>query len=348
MDAVNGLQLFLSAMENVYTEGRINRINELVAQSSSILIVAHRSPDGDAVGSSLGLYNALKEEGKQVDVWMPDDFAPNLKWIPGNNILRLYDGAEKEGNEVIKSADLIFCLDFNTLARTGGMAQMLTQSEAPKVLIDHHLNPDDVFEVQLSDTSASSTCEMVFNFLTHSDRANTLTGDAARCLYVGLVTDTGSFKYAVSSETHHVASELIAAGVDSTELHGLIFDVNSGDRLQLLGFALSEKMVHVPEKKSAYIALSAEDLARFNYKKGYTEGLVNWGLSIEGVQMAILASEKDGCVKISFRSKGDKDVNVIAKEYFGGGGHKNAAGARSDKGYAPTVEILKEIIEKHG
>jgi phosphoesterase RecJ-like protein len=115
-----------------------------------------------------------------------------------------------------------------------------------------------------------------------------------------------------------------------------------------LGYALSEKMVHVPEKKSAYIALSAEDLARFNYKKGYTEGLVNWGLSIEGVQMAILASEKDGCVKISFRSKGDKDVNVIAKEYFGGGGHKNAAGARSDKGYAPTVEILKEIIEKHG
>jgi len=334
-------------MTDVYSAERIAEAERLIKAANNILIIAHRSPDGDAIGSSLGLYNALKVRGKQAEVWMPDAFTSNMNWMPGADKIGIYEGNEKEGNEAIKSADLVFCLDFNTMGRTAGMAQLLRESEAPKILIDHHLNPDDDFTVTFSDVPASSTCEMIYVFLTKLGREADITQDVASCLYVGLVTDTGSFKYAANKNTHLAAAAIMELGVDTTAIHSNLFDVNTGDRLKLLGHALSEKMEHYPEHKAAMIALSADDLSRFNYKKGYTDGLVNWGLSIQGVEMAILASEKDGCMKISFRSKGDLDVNVMAREAFGGGGHKNAAGARSDDGYDKTVEKLREIIKKN-
>jgi phosphoesterase RecJ-like protein len=258
----------------------------------------------------------------------------------------VYEGNGKQGNKVMAESDLIICVDFNRTDRTGPMSQILGKVETPKVVIDHHLHPTDEFVITFSETQASSTCELVFLLIEALGKKENIDLPTANCIYTGLVTDTGSFKYNVHPDTHRIAGELIAKGVNSADLQSNLFDTNTRERLGLLGYALSEKLRHFPEHRATYMTLSKEDLARFNYKKGDTEGLVNFGLSINKVRFTALASEKDGVVKISFRSKGDTDVNVIAKARFGGGGHKNAAGARSEDSLQRVEEIIEEIIRE--
>jgi len=328
----------------IFTEERLTAFRSLLDASKTVMVVGHRSPDGDAVGSSMAIAHLLRGLGKEVDVWMPDAFPDFLNAVPGSQDIALYDGNGKVGNAAMESADMILCMDFNKMERTGSMSQMLLNSETPKVMIDHHMHPTDGFAVTFSETQASSTCELVYLLTEALGLKEHVDLDMAKCVYTGLITDTGSFKYNVHPATHRVAGELVALGLDTADVQGALFDTNTADRLALLGYALNEKMVHHPAKRASYMTLTKEELARFNYKKGYTEGLVNYGLSIQDVQFTALASEKDGVVKISFRSKGDIDVNVMANERFGGGGHQRAAGARSEESMDKVIAIIEEMI----
>jgi phosphoesterase RecJ-like protein len=330
----------------IFTEERIGALKEYLAQSERIMIIGHRSPDGDAIGSSMAMTLFLRSIGKEVSTWVPDDFPDFLRSIPGADEVCIYEGRGKEANKIMAEYDLIFCMDFNRSDRTGAMSQVLANTQTPKVLIDHHLHPADEFVIAFSETQSSSTCELVFLLIEAMGEKARIDVDIAKCIYTGLVTDTGSFKYNVHPDTHRIAGELISKGVNSAELQSALFDTNTEHRLKLLGYALSEKLRHFPIHHASYMTLSKEDLQRFHYKKGDTEGLVNYGLSISEVRFTALASEKDGVVKISFRSKGDLDVNVIAKEHFGGGGHKNAAGARSEDSLDKVIEIIESIIKE--
>ncbi|NNC82102.1 MAG: bifunctional oligoribonuclease/PAP phosphatase NrnA [Flavobacteriales bacterium] len=329
----------------VFSQERVDAFRDLLSTSSRIMVIGHRSPDGDAIGSSMAITHFLRSLGKEVSVWMPDAFPDFLSWIPGASDIRIYEGSGKEANRIMADSDLILCMDFNRSDRTGPMSQVLMNTETPKVVIDHHLYPADEFVVTFSETQASSTCELVYRLIEAMGEKERVGMDIAHCVYSGLVTDTGSFKYNVHPHTHRIAGELVDLGLNSAEVQSALFDTQSEQRLRLLGYALSEKMRYFPAHNASYITLSKEELKRFNYKKGDTEGLVNYGLSIAGVKFTALASEKDGVVKISFRSKGDLDVNVIANEYFGGGGHKNAAGARSEEGLLRVIEIIEGIIK---
>ncbi len=330
----------------VFSTEKIAALQVLLEASQRIMIIAHRSPDGDAIGSSMAMAHLLRKMDKQVEVWMPDALAQYLYAVPGSEEIMIYEGKGKQGNSVIAESDLIFCMDFNKVERTGSMSQVLGATKTPKVLVDHHLYPSDGWAVAFSDTGASSTCELVYKLAEALGIQDSVDLPIATSIYTGLVTDTGSFKYNVNPDTHRIAGELIAKGLNSADVQGALFDTNTRDRLGLMGHALNDKLVYHPEKNASYITLTKEDLARFNYKKGDTEGLVNFGLSISGVQFTALASEKDGVVKISFRSKGDLDVNVIANQRFGGGGHKNAAGARSEEGMPEVIAIIEDIIAK--
>jgi phosphoesterase RecJ-like protein len=329
-----------------FSDSKISKLQSLLYSAKEVMIVAHRGPDGDAIGSSMALTHILRKLGKTVHTWMPDEIASYLLAVPGAEDIGIYEGQGKEAYAILKECDMIFCLDFNRMERTGPMSQVLHKAKQPKVMIDHHLNPDEGFDILFSDTQASSTCELVYLLAEAMDWKEHIDLTIATCIYTGLVTDTGSFKYNVHPNTHRIAGELIALGLDSAKVQGDLFDTNTRDRLGLMGFVLNDKLVYRPQKAASYMTLTKEELVRFNYKKGDTEGLVNFGLSIAGVQFTSLASEKDGVVKISLRSKGDLDVNVIANQRFGGGGHKNAAGARSEAPMSEVIKILEDIIDQ--
>ncbi len=335
--------LYLRAM--IFNEENLRSFRSLVDAAESIMVIGHRAPDGDAIGSSMAISHMLSKKGKTVHTWMPDAFPSFLLGIPGADRVKVYEGNGKEGNKVMQEVDLILLMDFNRLERTGPMSQMLHQSEKSMVVIDHHLHPAEGFAVTFSETQASSTCELVYLLIESMAWEDDMDMNIAQCVYTGLVTDTGSFKYNVHPATHRIAGELVNMGLKTAEVQSSLFDTNTRSRLALMGYVLSEKLVYRPQKNATYMTLTKEELRRFEYKKGDTEGLVNYGLSIGGVKFTALASEKDGVVKISFRSKGDLDVNVIANQHFGGGGHKNAAGARSEDGMEKVIEILEGIIQ---
>lgn len=326
---INQLEAFKTALDSV----------------KDVLIVAHASPDGDAIGSLTAMRSFLVASGKEVTSYVPDAFPSFLHWMDGADDILIYEEDPKRGNAEIEKASLIICLDFNRMSRTGPMAQMMSKAQASKVLIDHHLHPSGDFKISFSDTSRSSTCELLFAIIESMGHVQDMSTSFASSIYTGMVTDTGSFKYNTSPETHRIAGALLSKGISPNEIQGRVFDTNTKERLALLGYALSEKLVHMPEHDASYMSLTAEELKRFNYRRGDTEGLVNYGLSIQDTRFTALASEKDGVVKISFRSKGDLDVNVIARDNFGGGGHKNAAGARSERGLDEVLEVIRSIIE---
>ncbi|HRE74540.1 MAG TPA: bifunctional oligoribonuclease/PAP phosphatase NrnA [Flavobacteriales bacterium] len=320
------------------------KIAELIAKAEHIVITAHKSPDGDAVGSTLGLFHALTHAGKDCNVILPDGFAQFIAWMPGAGKILLHDKEPDRCAELISQSDLIFCLDYNSLDRTGNLASLLVEATAPRVLIDHHPFPSDEFAVRFSDTAHSSTCEMVTELLLAMDMKQHITRDAAQCLYSGLVTDTGSFRYSCTSpRTHQIAAELIGTGIENAKIHNQLFDTQSEGRLKLLGYALSEKMVVDKANQTAWFVLSKAELKRFNHQKGDTEGLVNYGLAIEGIRAAAIFVEHEDKVKISLRSKDSVPVNLIAKEYFSGGGHTNAAGGIWESDMDSLIEKWKSI-----
>lgn len=321
-------------------------VTKLLASPKNIVIIGHKNPDGDAIGSCLGLSFFLKAKGHHVQVIMPNDFPQFLKWLPGVNDLIIHDKAVAQSTDALADAEVIFTLDFNAFNRTGDMASYLENSEAQFVMIDHHQQPDGYAVAAYSDTSMSSTCEMVYHFMDALKGLDLLSAEMATLLYTGIMTDTGSFRFpATTPTTHRVTAHLIEAGAKHSTIHEKIYDTNSPDRMRLLGVALKNLKI-LNEFKTAYISLTQEELDSNNFRKGDTEGFVNYALSVQGVNFAVIFIEnkQESIVKISFRSKGDFSVNEFARTHFNGGGHTNAAGGRSDKGLADTITEFISIL----
>jgi len=327
----------------------IKKTRTLLQSSENIVITCHKGPDGDAIGSSLALYLYLKKQGKNATVIVPDDFPFFLKWLPKSEHIILYDANKEDANTIINTADLIFTLDFNALHRTGDMQEALSNASAKFIMIDHHQQPDDYAEVTYSDTSICSTCQMVYHFIDALGDINTIDTDIANCIYTGIMTDTGSFRFrSTTSTTHRVIANLIDLGIDNAKIHQNVYDSNSYNRLQLLGKSLTNLKV-IPELNTAYISLSADEQNEFNAKKGDTEGVVNYALSLQGIKLAAIFKEDQNSklIKISLRSKGDFSVNEFSRAHFNGGGHTNAAGGASKLTLEETVDKFISILPNY-
>ena len=327
----------------------ISNLKLLLSTKKKIVIVPHKNPDGDAIGSTLGLYHYLLKGNHDVNIISPNDYPEFLKWIPGENTILKHDSQTEACDAKINEADLIFTLDFNAFHRAGHMETVLAQSTAIKIMIDHHQAPDDYADYMFSDVSMSSTCEMVYHFIDMLGDTDKVDVNIATCLYVGIMTDTGSFRFkSTTSRTHEIIAHLIEKGADNTSIHAHIYDSNSYSRLQLLGCALNNLKV-IPESRTAYITLSQAELKKYDYKKGDTEGVVNYGLSLDGIVLAAIFIEdrQEGIIKISLRSKGDFSVNELSRAYFNGGGHTNAAGGKSNLSLQKTVEKFISILPSY-
>lgn len=331
------------------TKQDISKIKAFLSTSKKVVIVPHKNPDGDAIGSTLGLYHYLKLLNHNVTAVAPNDYPDFLKWMPNEDSIIKYESDKAKADELIEQAELIFTLDFNALHRAGDMEPVLETAKAIKIMIDHHQQPDDYATYVYSDTNMSSTCEMVYHFIEMLNDVQYIDTNIATCLYAGILTDTGSFRFpSTTSVTHHVAADLIKKGANHSDIYNEIYDTNSYDRLQLLGKALSNLKV-IPELRTAYITLTQEELNQFNFKKGDTEGFVNYGLSIKNIIFAAIFIEhkQEGIIKISLRSKGDFSVNEFSRAHFGGGGHTNAAGGKSDLNLNDTIEKFISILPRY-
>lgn len=324
----------------------ISAVKSILSQPQKIVIIPHKNPDGDAMGACLGLWGFLKSIGQTAHVIAPNDYPKFLKWMPGNESVVNFEWDNGEAQKLLDEASVIFTLDFNDFSRTGQMESVLKEKQADFIMIDHHQQPSDYAKVTYSDVNMSSTCEMVYNFIDLLGETDRITAAIATNLYTGIMTDTGSFKYrSTSSKTHRVVADLIDRGADNMEIHRQVFDTNSPSRLHLLGVALSN-MVILPEYKTAYITLSQEELDANDFKKGDTEGFVNYGLTLEGVIFALIFIENkdEGIIKISLRSIGEFSVNEFARKHFSGGGHDNAAGGKSELSMEETLKRFNEIL----
>lgn len=317
----------------------------LIKKSKNIVIVTHWSPDGDAMGSSLALYNYLLKIKKKATVIVPNEYPEFLKWMPGDTKVMNHQKDTEKVETLIAKADAIFTLDFNNLKRIEKLGDAVGSSPAIKVLIDHHQQPEKYAKLMYHDVKCCSTCEMIYDLIVGMGGKKLIDKKIASCLYTGLMTDTGSFRFSsVNAKTHAILADLIKAGAVPYQIHEAVYDTYSYSRLKLIGYALTQKMTAVLEKNTAYIVLSEEELKRFDFQKGDTEGLVNYPLTIKGVKFSAYFAEMDGKVKISFRSKGKFDVNTFARTYFSGGGHINAAGGKSDLSLNDTVNKFMAII----
>ncbi|MCB0409755.1 MAG: bifunctional oligoribonuclease/PAP phosphatase NrnA, partial [Flavobacteriales bacterium] len=305
----------------------IQQVNKELTGAQSIVITTHKSPDGDAIGSSLGLYHFLKNRGLNVSVVVPDDFPEFLKWMTSCEQILNFEQEQNKVKKLIEKADFIFSLDYNALNRIGELGELIQKTSAIKMVIDHHQNPQEFAHHYFVDTNCCSTAQLVYEFIDELKSTSEITKEIGECLYCGIMTDTGSFRFpSTTARTHQIIAEFINLGVDGSKIHERVYDTYSEHRLRLLGFALTEKMKVFPEINAAYISLSQEELKKFHFKKGDTEGLVNYPLSINGIKFSTLITEKENEVSMSFRSKDDFYVNEFANKHFNGGGHIYAAG----------------------
>ena len=324
----------------------IRTLKERLQNKCRIVLVPHKNPDGDAIGACLGLYHFFRQLGHEVSPVSPNDFPAFLKWMPGSDSFEIYDHNRGRGRDLIQKADLVFTLDFNSLDRSGSMATDLQACDSTFVMIDHHQSPGSYAQITYSDPQMSSTCEMVYHFIQSMGEGNRIDATIAACLYTGILTDTGSFKYAATTPTTmRVAAELMERGAPHTQIHRDIFDTNRPERLQLLGCALQNLVILKPYR-TAYITLTQEELDRHDFQKGDTEGFVNYGLSLKDVVLAAIFIENrdEGIIKISLRSQGAFSVNEMARTHFEGGGHINAAGGRSTERMEATVKRFESIL----
>ena len=328
---------------------KYNKLYKIITGSKkNVVITTHRGPDGDAMGSSLALYHLLKKLEHNVQIITPNDYAYFLHWLPGNKDVIIYEESKEKCKKISEKADLIFFMDLNNIDRIADYKNCIINTSSIKILIDHHQDPDfSMADLVFSDTKSSSTAELLYNIIKVLNLNHLIDKDIAECLYTGILTDTGSFKYSsTTSITHNIISDLIERGVDHSRIHDLIYDNSSIDRMRLLGYCLNEKLQVYEENNSAIISLNHEELKRFNFKKGDTEGIINYALAIKGIIFAAFIVEKDGITKLSLRSKGNFKVNEIAKKYFNGGGHINASGGVSQLSVKETIKKLENIIKK--
>ncbi len=327
----------------------IEQFYPFLNQPFKAVITAHQKPDGDAMGSTLGLYHFLKLLGHDVTVISPTNWAQFLDWMPGVDQVIDFEANKNEASEIVAAADYVFCLDFNILHRTKHLEPVIRDAKALKILIDHHQQPDTPsFAYGISDVKMSSTCEMVYDFIVQSGHSNLINLDIATCLYTGLMTDTGSFRFpSTTASVHKIVAHLKELGLHHAKIHENIYDNSTEGRLKFMGNAFLNRMTVLPEFKTAIMAIPKTDIYKFDLKTGDTEGLVNYLLSIEGIKFAAIVIDREEERKWSFRSKGNFDVNIFARTHFEGGGHANAAGGRSSKSVDETLNDFKTIIENY-
>lgn len=324
----------------------IEAIGNLLRQPQTILITTHQNPDADAMGSSLGLAGYLKKKGHSVTVVTPTDYPQNLHWLPGNDEVIAFDEkARVTVNRLMEEADIIFCLDFSSIDRIRELGPMVRQSQARKVLVDHHLEPEAFADLAYWDSTAAATAQLIFYLIDKLGDKALIDAPIGECLYAGLMTDTGSFRHpSTTGDVHRMAADLVDLRIDVSNIHRRIYDNVSLDKLRMLGYVLNEKLRVLPEYKFAYITLSTDELKRFRSKTGDTEGLVNYALSVEGVAVAAILIDRGEEIRISFRSIGNFSVRELASRHFNGGGHKNAAGGRSKLSLADTEDWLLSVL----
>lgn len=327
----------------------IQLFKDFMSQSRNVVIVTHHKPDADALGSSLGLAGYLKKKGHTVQVITPSDYPEFLQWMPGNDQVWAFEkGKETVVADRINLAEIIFCLDFSALNRIYDLAEPVRQSKAKKVMIDHHLEPESFADFSLWDVQSASTAGLIFDLIVSMGDIDAIDENIANCLYAGIMTDTGGFRHSNTRQKEFlVAAELVKRGANPTKVSKLIYDTNSIERLRLMGFVLGEKLKVLPEYKTAYITLTADELKKFGSQTGDTEGFVNYGLSIKGIRLAVMIYERKDSIKLSFRSLGNFSVNEIARKYFEGGGHKNASGGSSNTTLEQTLQKFLDILPEY-
>ncbi|MDO4224308.1 MAG: bifunctional oligoribonuclease/PAP phosphatase NrnA [Bergeyella zoohelcum] len=332
----------------MFSPTEISEIQKLLAPENKIVIITHYNPDGDAIGSSLGLKHYLRQKGVEAEVVVPNDFPKFLKWMPEAKKITIAEYKKKKAAELIAEADVLFILDFNTPIRAGNLVSAwIEKAKATKILIDHHQQPD-VFDFVYSDTNIPATCQMVYHFIQANGDENLVDENTAKCLYTGIMTDTGGFRFrSTSAETHRIVANLVEKGADPAEISSNTWDTNTVSRLHLLSLILGRIEI-VKDGKVAILWLKRDELMQFGFEKGDTDGFVNYGLSLSGCVVSAFFMEDvyEDFIKISFRSKENIDVNQFARKYFNGGGHINAAGGRYYKNIHETIEDFKEKIEE--
>lgn len=336
-------------IEQIIPQDSIDAVGKIVAESRNVVILAHKNPDGDAVGSSLALYHYLKGQGKNVAVVLPNQFPDFLAWLPGACDVLLYDADKERAVEAVASADAFFCLDFNTLSRIGDVGDAVAQSSAPKVLVDHHPFPSDEFAVQISFPEACSTSELVYRLVVGLSGDKAVTFEMAQCIYTGMMTDTGAFAYASArKDIYLIIAALLGKGIDKDAIYRKVFYTFSLSRMRLMGYVMYRKLKVYKRYNAALLTLEHDELMRFFAVKGDTEGLVNQPLQIKGMRFScFLREEQPGKINVSLRSVDDFPCNEVATEFFNGGGHKNASGGELHCTMAEAVEIFGKAIRKY-
>jgi Exopolyphosphatase-related proteins len=335
-------------LNKVIPEDKIQKSQKLIDKYDKIVIVTHVSPDGDAIGSSLGLFRFLMQIGKQVNIIVPDHFPDFLKWMKGANDIFIAEKHLQLAEETIAAAELIFCLDFNALKRIDLLAPWVESSSAKKIMIDHHPDPDGFCDVTISHPEISSCSELVFRFICRLKMFEYIDLHCAESIYTGMMTDTGAFTYNSNSpQIYYIIEELLRIGIDKDAIYDRVYNNYTESRIRLQGFVLYEKMKIYPEYKTALITLSKKELLQFKRRKGDTEGFVNIPLSIEDVVFSVFIREEADMIKISLRSKGDFPTNRFSAEIFGGGGHLNASGGEFNGTLDEAVELFEKALPKY-
>ncbi|HOX82065.1 MAG TPA: bifunctional oligoribonuclease/PAP phosphatase NrnA [Chryseolinea sp.] len=327
----------------------LQAFEEYISEPRNVVIVTHVKPDADALGSSLGLSAYLKKRNHKVTVITPSDYPEFLDWMSGNKDVVVFQ-KEKSGpcETLIQQSDLIFCLDFSTLNRINELGEMVRNAPAKKVLIDHHLEPEAFADFEKWDGTAASTAELIYQLIYELGDVDLIDSNIADCLYAGIMTDTGGFRHSNTNyKVLHIASELVRHGANPYSVSKLVYETNSLERLRLLGFVLSEKLKVLPEYNTAYMVLNAEELKRFASQTGDTEGLVNYGLSIKGIRLSVMITDRKDSVRLSLRSLGNFSVNDLARKHFEGGGHRNAAGGQSTLSVDQTLQKFLNLLPEY-
>ena len=335
-------------LNKIIAEANIQKAKKMIDKVDNIVIIAHVSPDGDALGSSLGLYHFLTEIGKSVNVVVPNAFPDFLRWMKGAGDIVIADKNDRLASETIESAELIFCLDFNTLGRIEQLGTCVEQSSAKKIMIDHHPYPSDFCDLTISHPEISSTSELIFRFICRMGMFEYLDKFCAECIYTGMMTDTGAFTFNSNAPAvYYIISELLEKGIDKDAIYSKVYNNNSEDRVRLQGYVLYEKMKIYKEYKTSLISLSRKEQQQFQWKKGDTEGLVNIPLSIENIVFSVFIREEEDVIRISLRSAGTFPTNAFAAEIFNGGGHLNASGGEFRGKLEDAIALFEETLPKY-
>ncbi|GGH23327.1 bifunctional oligoribonuclease/PAP phosphatase NrnA [Sphingobacterium alkalisoli] len=322
---------------------------KLLTEPRKIVITTHHKPDGDALGSSLGLYHWLKTKNHEVNVVVSSDFPTFLDWLPGRELIISYPENPEKAKQLLSEADIIFCLDYSALSRTNILEKHIREASAQKWMIDHHLDPEDFAQLTYWDSNAAATAQLIYTFIADIlEGKEFIDASIATCLYAGIMTDTGSFRFrSTTSAVHHIIASLIEAGARNWEIHEHIYNSSTERRLKFLGYCLLNCLEVIPEYNTALFSISKDDLAQFEISTGDTEGLVNYALSVKGVRLAALIVDRTELIKLSLRSIGDIPCNEICKKYFNGGGHLNASGGSSTAALATVVNTFKSILPEY-